>query len=220
VVTKPGEAALAKIAVDSGGVFVRSVNGGMDLAQLYAEHIHKDVAQREFQATRQKLWFERFQWFLALALVLLVGESCWRDVRRLALWWVCALGILGLGSKAHADPSLKERYNQAVQAYQKGDLDGAVTGFKAAAESSDQELAERALFNLGTTQAQMKKLDDALKSYENALALRPDDHEARENLEVVKKFKEEQAKQQQGDQKDQQDQKNEQDSKDSKDSKD
>ena len=109
VVTKPGEAALAKIAVDSGGVFVRSVNGGMDLAQLYAEHIHKDVAQREFQATRQKLWFERFQWFLALALVLLVGESCWRDVRRLALWWVCALGILGLGSKANADPSLKER---------------------------------------------------------------------------------------------------------------
>jgi Ca-activated chloride channel family protein len=174
-------------------VFARSEAGGGDLERIYVSGIRQQVAQREYQATREKLWFERFQWFVGLAILLLVAEFCLHDVR------LTALLLVGLGLSASAPPalagSLAEVYNQSVERYRKGDFAAAARGFAAAGDSTDQVLAETSLFNLGNTQVQLGKLDEAIKAYENALALDPKDQQARENLEYVKKLKDQQDKQ-------------------------
>ncbi|MBM4253093.1 MAG: VWA domain-containing protein [Deltaproteobacteria bacterium] len=193
VITKPNETALSKLAASSGGVYARSVAGGGDLERIYLSGIRKQVAQREYQATREKLWFERFQWFVGAALVALVLEFLLRDVRLLAM--VMVITFAGLRApEAKASP-LAELYNQSVARYRKGDFAGAARGFAAASDSTDQALAERALFNLGNTQVELGKLDEAIKAYENALALDPKDQEAKDNLEYVKKLKEQQQNQ-------------------------
>jgi len=193
VVTRPNEKALSRLAASSGGVFARSEAGGGDLERIYVSGIRQQVAQREYQATREKLWFERFQWFVGLAILLLVAEFCLHDVR------LTALLLVGLGLSASAPPalagSLAEVYNQSVERYRKGDFAAAARGFAAAGDSTDQVLAETSLFNLGNTQVQLGKLDEAIKAYENALALDPKDQQARENLEYVKKLKDQQDKQ-------------------------
>jgi len=194
VITKPNEAALSKLAASSGGVYARSVAGGGDLERIYLSGIRKQVAQREYQATREKLWFERFQWFVGAALVALALEFLLRDVRLLAT--VLFMTVASFGApEAKASP-LAELYNQSVDRYRKGDFAGAARGFAAAGDSTDQALAERALFNLGNTQVELGKLDEAIKAYENALALDPNDQEAKDNLEYVKKQKEQQKEQQ------------------------
>ena len=193
VVTRPNEKALSRLAASSGGVFARSEAAGGDLERIYVSGIRQQVAQREYQATREKLWFERFQWFVGLAILLLVAEFCLHDVR------LTALLLVGLGLSASAPPalagSLAEVYNQSVERYRKGDFAAAARGFAAAGDSTDQVLAETSLFNLGNTQVQLGKLDEAIKAYENALALDPKDQQARENLEYVKKLKDQQDKQ-------------------------
>ena len=193
VVTRPNEKALSQLAASSGGVFARSEAGGGDLERIYVSGIRQHVAQREYQATREKLWFERFQWFVGLAILLLVAEFCLHDVRLTALL-LAGFGLFFTSPRAMAG-GLAEVYNESVERYRKGDFAAAARGFAAAGDSTDQVLAEASLFNLGNTQVQLSKLDEAIKAYENALALAPKDQQARENLDYVKKLKDQQDKQ-------------------------
>ncbi|WP_051368845.1 vWA domain-containing protein [Psychromonas arctica] len=62
------------------------------------------------------------------------------------------------------------------------------------------------LYNLGNTQAMQKKYQQALESYQQALALQPDFAQAKANKEAVEKLLEQQEQKQQQDQQNQQDQ--------------
>ena len=50
---------------------MRSTTGDLDLDQIYKKGIKVSVEAGEYGQTRQKVWFERFQWFLAAAVILL-----------------------------------------------------------------------------------------------------------------------------------------------------
>ncbi|HUJ09363.1 MAG TPA: hypothetical protein VL171_04995 [Verrucomicrobiae bacterium] len=116
-----------------------------------------------------------------------------------------------------AKPEWPQRYNAGVTAYESNDFAQAATSFETATASADRSLQQRALYNLGNTSyrlgqeqpAQAQQLwEHALKDYEGALALNPQDADAKFNRDFVKRKLEELKKQQQ---QQQQNQKNQQD---------
>jgi Ca-activated chloride channel family protein len=79
VLTKLDASALQEIALTTGGIYVHSVSGDMDLKEIYLKGIRQGMEQVELTSTRQKKWKERFQWPLLGAVLLLVMEGLLSD---------------------------------------------------------------------------------------------------------------------------------------------
>lgn len=111
-------------------------------------------------------------------------------------------------------------YDLGVSSYRLKKFDNAAAYFQeAAAKATDESLKEQAHFNLGNTYVAQKKLKEAIKEYENVLALDPSHEKARHNLEIVKKMLEQEQKKEKQDKnqdKKQQEKDNKQDKKDDK----
>jgi Ca-activated chloride channel family protein len=82
ILSRLDENSLQKIAVETDGAYVRSVTGDLDLETIYHGAIKKDVERKELSASRMKRWEERFQWFAAAGLLLLLAEFFIREKRR------------------------------------------------------------------------------------------------------------------------------------------
>ena len=76
VLSRINEPLLEKIALDTGGAYVRSVLGDTDLQTLYLDQIQQSMEKKELKSSRRKRWTERFQWLIFAGLLCLVGE-CW-----------------------------------------------------------------------------------------------------------------------------------------------
>ncbi len=79
VLSKINEPLLEKIAVESGGIYVRSVHGDMDLRTIYLEQIQQSMEKKELKSSRRKHWTERFQWLIFAGLLCLAGERWVRE---------------------------------------------------------------------------------------------------------------------------------------------
>ena len=89
----------------------------------------------------------------------------------------------------------QKRYKEAIEAYQ---------------SISDPKLEAKKLHNIGNSYANMKKIDEAIASYEKALKL-GEDADTKFNLELLKKKKEEQKKKDKDKDKDKKKEKNKKD---------
>jgi Ca-activated chloride channel family protein len=74
VLSRLDERTLQKIALETGGRYVRSVTGDVDLEQIYSQGIKATLEDQELGSKRRQRWEERFQWLVALALVCLMLE--------------------------------------------------------------------------------------------------------------------------------------------------
>ncbi len=74
VLSRLDETTLQKAALETGGSYVRSVTGDMDLDKIYRNDIRGSMEQKELRSTRKKRWEERFQWFICIGVVLLLVE--------------------------------------------------------------------------------------------------------------------------------------------------
>jgi Ca-activated chloride channel family protein len=74
IITHLDEVTLQKIALETGGSYVRSVTGDMDLDKIYLEGIRQHVEQKQLKSTRKRRWEERFQWFVFFALLFISIE--------------------------------------------------------------------------------------------------------------------------------------------------
>lgn len=79
ILTRLNETVLQQVALSTGGSYVRSVQGDMDLHKIYLEDIKQRVEKKELRTTRRKRWQERFQWFLGLGLLCLMAERFVRE---------------------------------------------------------------------------------------------------------------------------------------------
>jgi Ca-activated chloride channel family protein len=122
-------------------------------------------------------------------------------------------------------------FDRGASAYKEGDYDKALESFGKALGSTDQGLRGQAEYNLGNTLVQrgalqdgkdekIKEWTDALKHYDEALKVDPNNADAKYNEEVVRKMiddlnqkQQKQQQQQQQDQKNQQNQQNQQNQK-------
>jgi Ca-activated chloride channel family protein len=75
------EDSLSKLALETGGAYVRAVPGDTGLERLFNEHI-KPLARQEGEARLLKVYEDRAGWFLAGALLLLAMEASWSLRRR------------------------------------------------------------------------------------------------------------------------------------------
>ena len=71
ILTKLDEPTLKQMALQTGGSYVRSVSGDMDLQKLYRENIKHKVKSKEIKTERKRVWKERFQWMILAALLCL-----------------------------------------------------------------------------------------------------------------------------------------------------
>jgi Ca-activated chloride channel family protein len=74
IITRLDEVPLQKIALETGGTYVRSVTGDMDLDKIYQEGIKERVEEKQLKSTRKRRWEQRFQWFILCALIFLAAE--------------------------------------------------------------------------------------------------------------------------------------------------
>ena len=103
-------------------------------------------------------------------------------------------------------PELKElSFNAGNALYRKGELPNALREYEQASSAGDSLLAADAFYNAGNAFLQMGDIDAAIESYRAALIKNSDDADAKHNLELALRLKEDQQSQEQQDQ-DQQDQ--------------
>lgn len=79
VLSRLDEKTLQKIALETGGRYVRSVTGDVDLEQIYAQGIKAVLEDQDLGSRRRQRWEERFQWLVALALFALMAEPLITD---------------------------------------------------------------------------------------------------------------------------------------------
>ena len=103
-------------------------------------------------------------------------------------------------------------YDNGVAAYKLKEYEKARAYFQdvIAKENVPTQLKEQAYFNLGNTFVGLKKLEDAIKHYEEALKIDPADKKAKHNLEKVKQMLQQQQDNKNDQQQEDQDQKNNQ----------
>jgi Ca-activated chloride channel family protein len=79
VLSRLDETTLQKIALETGGSYVRSVTGDVDLEQIYAQGIKAVLEDQDLGSRRRQRWEERFQWLVAVALLVLMAEPLISD---------------------------------------------------------------------------------------------------------------------------------------------
>lgn len=79
VISRLNESVLQKIALETGGSYVRSVTGDMDLNKIYLEDIKERIEKKELKTSRRKLWQARFQWLIFAALACFTLERAIRE---------------------------------------------------------------------------------------------------------------------------------------------
>ncbi len=229
VLSRLDETTLIKMAGVTGGTYVRSVAGDMDLDAIYTTEIRGKMDAETLTSGRKQVWEDRFQWPLALAVICLVAELM-LPVTRKAVITALLAGIMllpvqparandtrdGIAAyeqgnfdralKHFTDAQLKapdkpeNLYNVAGAYYKTGHFDAAVDHFEQVLETDDIQLKHDALYNLGNAEFRRGDAEAAISHYEAALAIDPDDRLSRENLSFVKKVLEQQQQRQQPEQ--------------------
>jgi Ca-activated chloride channel family protein len=170
------EAGLEQIALATGGGYVRSVAGDMDLDTIYRQQIKRELTARNLATSRRRVWEDRYQWALGLALLLLAAEMLLPGRRRTArkpaavkMMLPVALlsGYLLFSSVLLPQPIWAADSRKAAEAYTKGDYESALKGF-IDAQLNDPDNPE-VLYNVGNAYYKNGDFDAAGKQYEDAL---------------------------------------------------
>ncbi len=142
ILSKLEEEGLQEIAARTGGTYVRSVAGDLDLDLLYFDGIKSRTEAQELKSGKIRVYEERFPLFVMAAFILLLIEGFIDEKRRLraqsgrksappqAALIIIAIGIMGWllpgQPKAAESPDelyRKGRFAEAEKAYARSDMD-------------------------------------------------------------------------------------------------
>ncbi|MBI3179407.1 MAG: VWA domain-containing protein [Deltaproteobacteria bacterium] len=82
ILSKLDEPTLQKIALTTGGRYVRSVTGDVDLESIYRQGVKATLEDQDLGARRRQRWEDRFQWLIGAALLALALEPLLPERRR------------------------------------------------------------------------------------------------------------------------------------------
>jgi len=217
VVPKLNASDLAKLAKAGNGFYQTITADNADI-QAVLTNVDRSVQQQGKQNDNLVLdqWAEKGPWLLLLVLPLAALTF------RKGLLCVALLVMLPLPKNSYAlgwQDLWQTKDQQAQQAYKQQDYAKAAEQFenpdwKAAAhykageydkalESLKSSKSESSAYNLGNALAKAGQLEEAVKAYKKALAVNPDNADAKHNKEVVEKELEKQKQDQQQDDKQQ-----------------
>jgi Ca-activated chloride channel family protein len=183
VLTRLDASALKVIAAATGGAYVQSVAGASDMRAL-ADTLHSALDSVEGEAHRERVWDERFQWPLALGVVLLLGAALMGDGRSL----VVACLLLGVAAPARAESSVDAAtlWTEGLALHQAGQFEEAHRVFTDLADRAlDPATALSARYNAGNASYRGGRLEDALAEWNRILEQVPDHPQAASNVEQV-----------------------------------
>ena len=210
VQTQLDEQALRKIAEITGGLYVPLGRGAEGLDAIYQKRLAL-APKSELAQKLEKVPLERFQWplgaaLLMLALQALLGErkperkrkalvSVARRVRPVA---ILAAAFVTTSAGGRAD--VVTAYNDGTKAYEGGEYEQAAEQLRSSLETPDLSLQKKSYYNLGnslfrigqgTMQEDAKKTMEtwkqAIKAYDDSLALEPTDGDAKFNRDFVQR---------------------------------
>ncbi len=127
VLTSLDEKTLREMAGLTGGAYVRSVAGDMDLDAIYHQQVQKTMEKQTLESGRRRVWENRYQWFLALALLCLIAEML-LGARKPVVLVLAALCVLGGAETARAGNVYNDVQKGRI-AYEKEDYEAALKHF-------------------------------------------------------------------------------------------
>ena len=225
ILSKLDEAGLQEIAAVTGGDYVRSLAGDLDLDLLYFDGIKRKTDAAVLKSGKIKVYEERFFIFVAAAFLLLLLEGFMGNAKRkmsgllpvILVFLFSAEGLCGEdpdllyeqgrfteAAKQYAERDMdnprdiRHRYNRGCAGYQASDFKGAIAAFSSVQKRTDDPDARlKATFNLGNAAFKQGDLASARSYYQQAILLDPKNENARFNLELTLKALEKQKKQEQ-----------------------
>jgi Ca-activated chloride channel homolog len=217
VLSRLDEATLKEMAAEGKGIYVPSVAGDMDLDRIYTKEIRGKMNAATLSGGHRHVHKNRYQWPLFIAVVLLLLERCIAVARLTppTLVLLCTLTLalpthvqadeIDKGASAYKngnyskaidhfsaaqlkDPDRPELlYNLGSAFYKNKNYDAAETHLREALGKADPALKAKIHYDLGNIDFRKGRLKDAIKDYQAALKLAPNDDQAKENIEFVKK---------------------------------
>lgn len=164
VLTRLDEDSLKKMAVLTGGAYIRSVAGDMDLDLIYTKEIRGKMESATLSTGRKQIWEDRYQWFLAVAIIALIAEIFLPKTKfsEKTIFFMLIALIMTTSAASAADPA-----REGLEAYQKGDYEKALKLFiDAQLESPDKP---EILYNIGNTYYKTGEFESAQKNYSQAM---------------------------------------------------
>lgn len=179
VLTRLDEKTLQQMAAVTGGQYVRSVAGDMDLEMIYKDKIRKTMEQTTLESGKKKIWEDRFQWFLALALLFISVEML--IPRGKVLSTLLVLLAFGIGASDARAGNVYNDVQKGRTAYDAGAYEKALKHF------IDAQLAEpdngRLYYNIGNAYYKAEQFEEAAGNYKKALELITDDEQSGQPLQ-------------------------------------
>ncbi len=180
VLSKLQETTLQKIALATGGSYVRSVTGDMDLKKIYEEQICEKMEAGELNSTKRRRWEERFQWFLFAGILLFCLEALLperkrpakeKPARRRFLLWSRRLvilfsslpGLFLLSLPPAAAESIYSKIHKGETLYEEKKYDEALTEFLDAQVERPGDILLK--YNIGNTHFQMRNFTEAEEAF-------------------------------------------------------
>jgi len=172
VLTKLDEPMLQQIAEATGGSYRRGTSGGNEVDDVYKEL--ESLGKTEFGARQISGYESRYQYPLALAIVLLLVEVVLSERRgRIMLILkkliptatVLPLVLLTVVSVSKAQ-TVRSHVKEGNKVYEKGKYSDAEVSYKKALEKNPKSHA--AQFDLGDALYKQQRFDEAMREYNNA----------------------------------------------------
>ena len=104
VLSRLDQSLLTRMALATGGTYVQSVAGDMDLEAIYRDQIRAKLDTATVQSGRKQVWNDRYQWPLAVAVLLLLMAAWIPAVRRPLMALLFPMLFLAHGSAVQAEP--------------------------------------------------------------------------------------------------------------------
>lgn len=216
VIPKLDIATLKQASRQLGGRFSTITTSDDDIDYLLADGLLPSEQEIKETSREFDVWDETGHWLVLI--ILPFAASAYRKgwLGAMLLPGLCTLLFLAYSPNTMAfgwDELWQTKDQQGQRLLQSGQPQQAAEAFNDPAwkgsslyKAEDYEAAEQAFsqndnadafYNLGNAQAKQQKLDEAITSYEKALALNPDLEDAKFNLDLVKQIQQQQQDQQQ-----------------------
>lgn len=166
ILSKLNEAAMKDLAMATGGGYVRSVSGDLDLEEIYFQGIKKLVEQDGQETLNKKLPVYQFQIFIILGLLFLVLEILVTHKKR--FWrglFVLLVFISAFPGTGHAlNPFSFEGTNKK---YEQGNYTASLQEYSKLLKKNPDN--PELNYNLGNTFYRLGQYDEAVDAYKKAL---------------------------------------------------
>lgn len=166
VVSRLAEETLQKAAVATGGTYVKSIAGDMDLDVIYTREIRGGMEMETMKGGRKQVWEDRYQWVLFLAVAALIAELFLASGKKTG--GPAGLMIVMLLVLATATPARADALRDGASAYGEDNYETALKHFIDAQLDAPDD--PEVLYNIGNTYYRLKDFDSAAKSFEAAIA--------------------------------------------------